>query len=334
MKVKLRNIASYIIFLLAGILIFILIYRDQDVGRMKEMLKNDVDYRWLFVAVLLGLLSHISRSLRWNLLIESIGKKPHTANTFIAVMVLYLMNLVFPRMGEFARCGVIAKYEKLSFIKLVGTVIIERTTDIIMLTTITATAFLLQIDEMYSFFRNNPAIEARIVNILTSPYSISIAILFLTFILLVVFRLKNLPVFQKLRALANSFAEGLKSVNKLKKKGIFLLHSIFIWLMYFLMVFVSFRSFDFTSDLLPQAALTVFVLGSYGMLAPVQGGIGAWHFMTVNALALYGVAKSNSLVFAFLLHLSITLSFALIGVISVVLLPFVNRLIADSHEER
>jgi hypothetical protein len=156
-------------------------------------------------------------------------------------------------------------------------------------------------------------------------------ILIIAFILLLIYKLNHLPLFQRLKALKNSFTEGLKSINKLEKKGMFIFHSIFIWFIYFLMTYLSFRSFNFTKDLFPLAGLTVFVLGSFGMLAPVQGGIGAWHFMTVEALALYGVVKSDSLVFAFLLHCSITVSFAIIGAVSVALLPFVNRSITNTR---
>lgn len=95
--------------------------------------------------------------------------------------------------------------------------------------------------------------------------------------------------------------------------------------MYYLMLYVSFFAFDFTKDLSPLAGLTTFVMGSFGMVAPVQGGIGAWHFMTRESLALYGIPYENGIIFAFVAHTIMTLLVIVLGLISVVALPFFNN---------
>jgi hypothetical protein len=94
--------------------------------------------------------------------------------------------------------------------------------------------------------------------------------------------------------------------------------------MYYLMLYVVFFAFDFTRDLNPIAGLTTFVLASFGMVAPVQGGIGAWHFMAKEALSLYGVSNENGIIFAFVAHASMTGMIIIIGIISVLALPFIN----------
>ena len=99
-----------------------------------------------------------------------------------------------------------------------------------------------------------------------------------------------------------NFKEGFISIRNIKQKGWFFFHSAFIWVMYYLMLYVVFFAFDFTSNLNPIAGLTTFVLASFGMVAPVQGGIGAWHFMAKEALALYGIANENGIIFAFVAH--------------------------------
>jgi hypothetical protein len=91
------------------------------------------------------------------------------------------------------------------------------------------------------------------------------------------------------------------------------------------MLYSIFFAFDFTSALNPLAGLTTFVLASFGMVAPVQGGIGAWHFMAIEGLTLYGVAYENSVIFAFVAHTSMTVMIILIGLISMLILPFVNQ---------
>jgi hypothetical protein len=121
------------------------------------------------------------------------------------------------------------------------------------------------------------------------------------------------------------FVEGFRSIGKMKKKGLFIFHSVFIWVLYYLMMYVIFFSFGFTSHLGLLAGLTVFVLGSFGMVAPVQGGIGAWHFMVIEGLALYGVDKADGKVFALLTHGTSTVMLIVLGLIGLIALPFVNE---------
>ena len=91
------------------------------------------------------------------------------------------------------------------------------------------------------------------------------------------------------------------------------------------MLYSVFFAFDFTSQLNPIAGLTTFVMASFGMVAPVQGGIGAWHFMAIEALSLYGVANEDGIIFAFVAHSSMTGMIIVIGIISMLILPFINR---------
>ena len=325
MKPKLLKILKFFVFLSIGCFLFWLVYRGQDIKRIKSILEHGVDYRWVWVSLFLGIFSHISRTVRWSLMIEPLGKKPRMLNVFLSVMVGYLMNLVIPRMGELSRCGVLARYEKMSFTKLLGTVVTERIIDVIMLLILTFIVVVSQFGKIIQFLKNNPDILAKADHILFSP-TLIIVFVFI-FVLVVIFR-KNIlksAFFAKLKKFITNFAEGLKSINKMENKGWFIFHSVFIWLMYYLMLYVVFFSFSFTSHLSPIAGLTTFVLGSYGMVAPVQGGIGAWHFMVTQSLMVYGVAKSNGLIFAFLAFTSMTALMVVMGLISFLVLPFVNK---------
>lgn len=319
------KVLKFLAFFALGAFIFWLIYKDQDIERIKSILKNDVTYFWVVLSLFIGLLSHISRTLRWGLMIEPIGHKPRFINTFLAVMVGYLMNMAFPRMGEVSRCGVLARYEKISFTKLVGTVVAERLVDLISLLILLVVVFLSQFGEMLNFLKQNPEIQEKLNSALTSPYLL-IGIVALL-ILFIVFRkaFKHTALFKKIIEILKNFKEGFISIRSIKRKGWFYFHSVFIWAMYYIMLYVVFFSFDFTSNLNPIAGLTTFVLASFGMVAPVQGGIGAWHFMAKEALALYGVANENGIIFAFVAHSSMTGMIILIGIISVLILPFINR---------
>ncbi|QIA07182.1 lysylphosphatidylglycerol synthase transmembrane domain-containing protein [Draconibacterium halophilum] len=325
MKKTIVKILQFLGFFALGIFIFWLIYKDQDIERIKTVLKNDVNYWWVGLSLFMGLLSHVSRTLRWGLMIEPIGHKPRFINTFLAVMVGYLMNMAFPRMGEVSRCGVLARYEKISFTKLVGTVVAERLIDLISLLILLVIVIFSQFGEMIHFMKENPEISAKLYAAATSPYLlVGIAILA---ILIFVFRnaFKHTAFFKKILEVIYNFKEGFISIRNIKKKGWFFFHSAFIWGMYYVMLYAVFFAFEFTSDLNPIAGLTTFVLASFGMVAPVQGGIGAWHFMAKEALSLYGVANENGIIFAFVAHSSMTGMIIIIGIISILVLPFINR---------
>lgn len=325
MKKTAYRIVRFLAFFAAGVFLFWLIYKDQDIERIKSVLRNDVNYFWIWVSLVIGLFSHISRTLRWGLMIKPISHKPRFINTFLSVMIGYLMNLVLPRMGELSRCGVLARYEKISFTKLLGTVVAERAVDMLTLLILLAIVIVSQFSEMLYFLQSNPEIESRLQSIIFSPYLI---IGFAGFIVMVfIFRktLKNTLFYQKIAGILSNLKEGFISIRSIEQKGWFFFHSALIWILYYVMLYAVFFAFDFTRDLNPIAGLTTFVLASFGMVAPVQGGIGAWHFMATEALALYGVAYENGIIFAFVAHTATNGMIIFIGIISMLVLPFINR---------
>ena len=325
MKKIVIKILQFLAFFAVGAFIFWLIYKDQDIEHIKSVLKNDVNYWWVLLSLFLGLLSHISRTLRWGLMIEPISHKPRFINTFLAVMVGYLMNLAFPRMGEVSRCGVLARYEKISFTKLFGTVVAERLVDMISLLLLLGITILAQFGKMIHFINANPEIKQKLSGVVSSPVLIVAVVVLIVLIFIFRNAFKNTAVFKKIAQIIQNFKVGFISIRSIQKKGWFYFHSVFIWLMYYVMLYVIFFAFDFTSDLSPIAGLTTFVLASFGMVAPVQGGIGAWHFMAKEALSLYGVANENGIIFAFVAHTSMTAMIIVIGIISILVLPFINQ---------
>lgn len=312
-------------FFLLGILIFWMVYKDQDIDHIKSILSNQVNYFWIFFSLFLGLLSHISRTIRWNLMIEPLGRKPKMLNTFLAVMVGYLMNLALPRMGEISRCGVLARYEKISFTKLIGTVVVERLIDVLMLLILLLLVVLTQFGQVLEFLNNNPEVYAKLSRVVFSPVLIGLAVVVVFIVWLSRHKIKESSLMKKVKNFVAQFTEGVQSIRNMRRKGAFIFHSIFIWFLYFVMLYSVFFAFGFTSHLTVLAGLTVFVFGSFGMVAPVQGGIGAWHFMVIEALALYGVDRGDGKIFALLAHGSTTAMLIILGLIGMLVLPFVNE---------
>lgn len=325
LKKRILKVAQVLFFFAVGAIIFWLIYKDQDIEMIKSVLKNDVNYFWVWVSLFIGILSHISRAVRWNLLIEPMGSKPGLLNTFSSVMVGYIMNLVIPRMGEVTRCAVLSRYEKISFAKLVGTVVTERIIDVIMLLLFTLVVAFTQFGYMLGLLQKNPEIKHKVVAMTTSPYLIGIVLISLVFLIFFWKKIKNTRLYNKIGRTVDHLKEGLISFRYVKKKGALIFHSFFIWIMYYLMMYIAFFAFDFTSHLSPLAGLTTFVMGSFGMLAPVQGGLGTWHFMVKESLGLYGVPNEQGIIFAFVAHTTMNLMVILIGLFALMSLPFLNR---------
>ena len=325
MKNTIVKILKFLVFFTLGIFIFWLIYKDQDIDRIKSVLKNEVNYLWVVISLIIGLISHISRTMRWGLMIEPISHKPRFINTFLAVMVGYLMNLALPRMGEISRCGVLSRYEKISFSKLFGTVVAERLIDVISLLILLLVVIVTQFGQMLRFIEKNPEISNKITSVTQSPWLIGGLILVVLMAYLFRNTFKESVIFKRILALLRNFSEGFVSIKNIRKKGWFWFHSAFIWVCYYMMLYVIFFAFDFTSVLSPFAGLTTFVLASFGMVAPVQGGIGAYHFMATEGLALYGVPHENGVIFAFVAHSSSMVMIILVGLLSLLALPFINR---------
>lgn len=328
MNKRLKNIIKFLLFFSVGIFIFWWVSKDQDINELKEALKN-ADYTWIFVSLFLGILSHISRALRWNLLIRPLGYKNKTINSLFSVMIMYLSNLAVPRSGEVIRCGVMSRTENIPFTKLLGTVFIERVIDFIVLFILLAIVLITQLPVVLSMLENNPEIEQNIQNLLSStPILIGIILFILLFVILIyVFRarLKKTKIYNKIKDLVLNFIEGIKSILKMKRKFEFIAHSVFIWVMYFIMIYIVFWSFEFTSHLTLLTGLTVFVMSAFGMVAPSPGGMGTWHFMVIQSLIIYGVKESDAYAFAITSHTSMTLMMIVLGVLSVIFLPIVNR---------
>ena len=335
MKSKIKTGLRVAIFLAIGVFLFWLVYKDQKTDEIIDALKG-ANYLWIAVSLLLALFSHLSRAMRWNLLINTLGYKPRFLNTFFSVMVMYLSNTAIPRSGEIARCSILKRYEKVPIPQLLGTVVVERVFDFVMLFVFLFVVLLTQYGVIVEFVQNNPGIETKINSFLQVQYFV---FMFVALVGLAVFtyffrrKFKESVVYKKLRELLSSFISGIDTVRKMEKKWAFLAHSVFIWSMYFLMIYVTFWSFEFTKHLTVMTGLTVFVMASFGMVAPSPGGIGTWHFMVIETLIIYGIAKTpDANAFAFAVHGAMTLFLLVLGVISLVLLPIFNNKVKTTDE--
>lgn len=283
MKKNILSVIQYLFFLLIGLVLLWLVFRKIDVKEVVAEIKV-AKYEWLLLSLILGVFSHIARAMRWNILIRSMGYKTDTITTFYAVMVGYMANTAFPRLGEVTRCGVLAKKKDIPFNSLFGTVISERVFDMIVLVVIIIAVIFLQLSLLSTF------VHKYIISYLAGIANrdnlfMAIIILALVIVLPVVLfriffnRVRNMHIYNKVFDFLKGFLDGVKSIMKIKQKWSFIALTIVIWTLYTLMTFTAFFAIEATTGLSFYDAITVMALGSLGMVAPVPGGIGAYQFI-------------------------------------------------------
>jgi hypothetical protein len=259
------------------------------------------------------------------------GYSPSLKNTTYSVLVGYFANLAFPRLGEVSRCGALSKAESIPFNKLLGTVIIERIIDVLSLLVCILLAATIEYKRLGNFFSEKifEPLSEKFQKLTASPALLTVVILVLVILIGIAIYLirksKKKNSASRANKIVRGFVDGLRSIVNLKRPGLFIFQSVFIWVLYFVGVYTALYAFSFTNELGASAALFLLVAGGLGMSAPVQGGIGAYHLLVKEGLILYGVAAENGLAFAFMLHgLQLILVIAM-GIVSLFLLFSVQK---------
>ena len=321
---KLLDLLKYAV--IFGLSIFLMWYalKGIDFTLVLKHLK-ETNFYWLSLSLLVALSGFLSRAYRWKMQLTPISTKVTFANTYHAMMIGYLANLVLPRMGEVFRCSVLRRSSDIPVQASFGTVITERLIDMVMLLSLMGIAFLVEFDRLSAFFFsfiNDKYHSAQANQNLIYGIVGALIVSVLGLIIILVFflnRLRENRFFRKVVSLVRGFLEGIFSIGKLKNKAAFTAHTLFVWFTYYLMGYLAFFALPATAGLSPLAAFSVLVIGSLGMSAPVQGGIGVFHMMVTNTLLLYAVPKEAGMAFALINHTSQTLMVVLLGGISFIM---------------
>lgn len=321
-----RKVLKILLPLSLGVILLWFLYRNQDLGAMMDVVKKGVRYDIILFSLIFGLMGNIIRGLRWGMLIDSLGKRVRLKNVIYSVLGNYAINMALPRVGEIWRCGMVAKYEKVPFTKLLGTLFVDRIMDTVVVGLLTLCLFVFNISFFRNFFSENPpVIVETIYHILTSVWTYIGLILFILLLWVIFVRLKHLSLVQKIAGMAKNILEGIKSLWKIEYKVRFVVETLLIWCCYFLYFYVAFFAFDFTKDLGIRIGLIAFAMSSIGVAAPVQGGIGVWHFMVISTLVAFGVNSNDAGAFAMVVFAVQTLWVVLVGLFGIAALPIINK---------
>lgn len=308
-------------FFIIGAGLFWYVYQDIDIQSINDAL-TELKYSWIFLSIILGLLSNLVRALRWKMLIEPLGYKPKTSNLFLSVQVLYFINLVIPRGGELARCGIIAKYEKIPFVKLLGTVFIERLTDFIAFIIIFIGIFFWQLTYIRKMFTSLKIDFSSFQSKLLTFGLLAILLILLYLIFKKIGLLKKFQI--KINNIKEEIKEGLKSIILIKNKWTYIFQTFLIFLMWLLMLYVMFFAFSPTRDMTFSAAIFTYTIGTLAYLLPIQAGIGVWHFLVIQCLYLYGLDIDSGMMFALIAHTFTNLVYLIFGTLGFMIIPLIN----------
>jgi uncharacterized protein (TIRG00374 family) len=297
-----------------------------DIGR--------ANYLWVVIPPIIALISNYFRSERWRLLLRPLGYNPGFLNTFLSVMIMYFLNLFFPRLGEVSRCGILARYEKVPLDKAIGTMVLERFVDVICLGVLILILLAAQHDKFLqlwaTLYTNSKTQFADIIAKYQIRPEVKNGVTFALLALIIIFLLYQVrkkgwkSIYAGLKNRAIGLFQGLISIKDISSPGMFIFHTVMIWFCYFLMAYLPFFMFPETSGLSLFAGGVLLFAGSVAFsLTP--GGLGLSPIFTKIVLGVYGVTGSAGISLGLVTWTVQTVLVLVAGVISLILLAIINR---------
>ena len=292
-------------------------YRGFDWPSLRLAFTSGVDWTWMWLSFPFGILAQVFRALRWRQSLLPLGEHPRVSTCIHAVFLSYASSLVVPRSGEVLRCGVLKRYDGVSFTRGVGTVVTERVVDIVIIALMSAVVFVLQVPVFMDFFAHTGVSASALVGRFTATGWLVTLLSGVLVVATGVLLLRRYELFRRTRSAVSDLKDGLLSIRHIDGKGAFLFNSVAIWVCYFLHFYLAFFCFGYTADLGVEVALVAFVVGTFAVLVPTPNGAGPWHFAVKTVLMLYGVNGNDGALFALIVHTVQTLLVAALGLYAV-----------------
>lgn len=323
MRKNILQTLKFLSFLAVGIILLWFAFRSVNFSKLAADLK-EADYSWLLLSVFFGFVAFLSRARRWVLLVNPLGFHPSLKNSFYALMTGYLANIALPRIGEITRCVALGKKEKIPVDQLIGTVVVERTIDFISLLIIMIILIFTSGDQIGLFMKESILIpiKQQFLSVFGSAWiilGVFFSLIAIMLFLLIRYKkdLRKIRFFSKMFDLARGIINGLKTITNLNRKWEFIFHTVFIWINYALMTWVVVFSLESTSHLTFGNSIFILVIGGLAMSAPVQSGLGAFHYIVSRGLLIVnGIPLEEGLAYALLTHESQLIFVSIIGTIS------------------
>lgn len=311
---KLINVSLSV---LLGSAILYWMYRGFDFKTVENVLTDKMNWWWMIASFPFGILAQAFRGWRWKQTLEPLGENPRTSTCINAIFLSYAASLIVPRIGEFTRCGVLARKEGTNFPKALGTVVTERAVDSLIVLFITALVLLMQMPVFLTFFSKTGTRIDDFTGMLgmfsTTGYIVT-AICGIAAVVSIYLVRKRLAFYNKVKSTLQGIYDGVMSLRNVRNMPLFVIYSLAIWASYFLHYYLTFFCFEETAQLGITCALVTFIVGSIAVLVPTPNGAGSWHFAVKTMLILYGVADAPALFFVLIVHSVQTLLVVALGI--------------------
>ena len=330
MNARLKKILKYALLLVLVAVLLFFAFRGVSWTDFVNGLKS-CRWEWIIGTIAVMWIITWLRGNRWRIQLEPVQTgegKITRRETYDAYAICYLSNIVFPRSGEVVRCGLMAETKKTTFEGALGTVVIERTWDLVCMA--------LAVVPLLFFGRFRDFLVEKMFRPAAGSMGIGwfwivlIAIAVLVVLVFVIRARREQIARTKAGAAFLKFFKGLGSgiaaAFKMKGKWAFYAYTLLIWVGYWLTSLMTIRAFPNADSLTGLDALFLMVVGALGWVVPVQGGFGAYHFIvSMTLVPIYGFDKSTGLIFATLSHESQIVQMLLCGLISLISWYFYRR---------
>ncbi|MBR6321047.1 MAG: flippase-like domain-containing protein [Prevotella sp.] len=327
------NLLKIVMPLTLGGAILYWMYRDFDFQMVRHVMLHEMNWTWMLLSFPFGILAQAMRGWRWKQTLDPIGEHPRHSTAVNAVFLSYAVSLVIPRIGEFTRCGVLKRWEGISFSKALGTVVTERAVDTLIVMFYSGLILLIEMSVFGTFFRKTGTSLDHILSSFSLTGYLVTAICGVAALVLLHLLLKNLSIYNKVKTTLGGIWEGVLSLRGIKNLPLYLFFSVGIWVCYFLHYYLTFFCFDFTQDLGLGCALVSFVVANFAVIVPTPNGAGPWHFAIKTMLILYGVADAQALYFVLIVHSVQTMLVIALGVWAWARLAFTPKRKAEVLQE-
>ncbi len=282
---------------------------------------QEAQWAWIGLSVALGYIAVLSRGQRWTYVLKHLGYSTAFWPAVHATGIGYLVNMAIPRAGEVARATALNRADKIPVNVLIGTIVIERTIDLLMMAGLLGLAFLSASEELSTLMNITQQNADGTPQEEGFPFGLVAGYLLLAAVLISFLfraRIQASPLYAKLREFGRGMLEGIKAVGQLENKWAFWGHTFFIWACYYMMVYVCFFALPFTTHFSHVQAIFVMMAASLGILIPVPGGVGAYHYLVAMALVVLGLPYEQGLAFATIVHAAQAFMLMSIGVIGLI----------------
>lgn len=320
-----NNIWKVALSLILGGAILYWMYRGFDLKQVEDVLLHKMSWTWMLLSFPFGISAQVFRGWRWKQSLEPLGEKARSSISIYSIFLSYALSLVIPRAGEFARCGVLKKWDDVSFPKALGTVVTERAIDSLLVLLITALVFVMQIPVFLNFFEKTGTSMDSLLSQFTATGYIVTAICGIAVLILAHYLLKRLAIYNKVKATLGGLWQGIISLKGVRNVPLYIALTLGIWLSYFFHYYLTFQCFEATSHLNLMCGLVTFIVGSIAVIVPTPNGAGPWHFAVKTMLILYGIQANDALFFVLIVHSVQTLLVVLLGIYAWIALAFTGK---------